>query len=483
MKKDTIALYPSPGRSHLVPMIELAKLILTHYPSFTITVIIYEAPFETGSTSQYIQSISATAPSIIFHHLPTISTATTTSSTTYVDIITQSFELPRLNNSNFHQALLTISKSANIKSLILDFFCNASFEISSTALQIPTYYYKPSNLGSLSVFLYLPTLHKNTTTSLKEVGDELVNIPGWQVPISAKDMPSPLQDRTTKVYNYFLETAIQMPKSAGIIVSTVESLEKGVLNAILDGLCTPGEQTVPRIYSLGPLIVSADGKSSGEVKHECMNWLDSKPKSSVLFLSFGSVGKFSGKQLKEMALGLERSGVNFLWVVRPPPGEEMANAGDWDLLFPDGFLERIKNKGYVAKSWVPQVEVLSHDSVGGFVSHCGCNSSMEAMRAGVPILAWPLFAEQKLNKVTLVEELKVALPVVPAEEDGIVSAAELEKRVTELMDSESEEGKALRERVMSARQVLLTAYSQDGRSRIALAKFVESFKDSEPFQP
>ncbi|KAK2662401.1 hypothetical protein Ddye_000975 [Dipteronia dyeriana] len=477
MKKDTIALYPSPGRSHLVSMIELGKLILTHCPSFTITIIISEAPFETGSTSQYIQSISATAPSIIFHHLPT-----TSSSTTNVDIITQSFELPRQNNSNFHQALLTISKSSNLKSLILDFFCNASFEISSTGLQIPTYYYITGNLGGLSVFLYLPTLHKNTTNSLKEVGGELINIPGWKVPISAKDMPQPMQDRTTKVYNYFLETAIQMPKSAGIIVNTVESLEKGVLNAILDGLCTPGEQTVPRIYSLGPLIVSGDGKSSGEVKHECINWLDSKPKSSVVFLSFGSVGKFTGKQLKEMALGLETSGVNFLWVVRPPPGEDRANAGDWDSLFPDGFLERIKNRGYVAKSWAPQVEVLSHESVGGFVSHCGWNSSMEAVRAGVPILAWPLYAEQKLIKVTLVEELKVALPVMPAE-DGVVSAAELEKRVTELMDSESEDGKSLRERVLSARQVLLTAYSQDGPSRIALANFVESFKDNEPFQP
>ncbi|KAK3183114.1 hypothetical protein Dsin_030400 [Dipteronia sinensis] len=179
--KNTIALYPSPRRSHIVSMIELGILILTHYLSFTITIIISEAPFETGSTSQYIQSISAATPSVIFHHLPTISTSTTTAAsfTTNIDIITQFFELPRQNNS----------KSANIKSLILDLFCNASFEISSTALQISTYYYKTGNLGGLSVFLYLPTLHKNTTNSLKEVGDELINISGWQVPILTKDMP------------------------------------------------------------------------------------------------------------------------------------------------------------------------------------------------------------------------------------------------------------------------------------------------------
>ncbi|KAI9176785.1 hypothetical protein LWI28_007223 [Acer negundo] len=169
-----------------------------------------------------------------------------------------------------------------------------------------------------------------------------------------------------------------MPKYGGIIVNTVESLEKGVLNAILDGHCTPGERTVPRIYSLGPLIVSGDDK-----------WCQ--------------------------------------------------------------FL------------------------VGGATA--ARRRQSQCRRLGFAV------AEQKLIKVTLVEELKVALPVLPAEEDGIVSAAELEKRLTELMDSESEEGKALRERVMSARQVLLTAYSQDGPSRIALANFVESFKDNEPFQP
>ncbi|KAJ0052257.1 hypothetical protein Pint_01171 [Pistacia integerrima] len=237
--KYSIVIYPSPGRGHLVSMIELAKLILTHYPSFYITVIIPEAPFETGVTYGYVQSISATVPSITFHHLPTIPTTTS-----LLDIQTQTFELSLQNNHNFHQALVLISKSSNIKALLLDFFCNPSFKISAK-LEILTYYYKPGGPSGLTVFLYLPTIHKNTTKSLKELGNEEINIPGMPVPLRAKDMPYPMQDRTWKVYDYFLETAIQMPRSAGIIVNTVETLEKTALNAILDGQCTPGEPAPP----------------------------------------------------------------------------------------------------------------------------------------------------------------------------------------------------------------------------------------------
>ena len=79
--------------------------------------------------------------------------------------------------------------------------------------------------------------------------------------------------------------------------------------------------------------------------------------------------------------------------------------------------------------------MLSCDSVGGFVTHCGWNSVLEAVCCGVPMIGWPLYAEQRLNKVVLVEETKVGLGLNELE-NGFVSAAELEKRVRELMDSE-----------------------------------------------
>jgi hypothetical protein len=188
-----------------------------------------------------------------------------------------------------------------------------------------------------------------------------------------------------------------------------------------------------------------------------------------VFLSFGSMGLFSAKQLREIAVGLENSGQRFLWVVRNPPPDNNKEPNLEELL-PNGFLERTKERGFVVKQWAPQVEILNHGSVGGFVTHCGWNSVLEAVCGGVPMVGWPLFAEQRMTRVVLVKELKVALAVNESE-DGLVSAGELEKRVRELMDSEA--GKEVRERVSAMRDDAMAAVEEGGSSRVALANLAE----------
>ena len=198
-----------------------------------------------------------------------------------------------------------------------------------------------------------------------------------------------------------------------------------------------------------------------------------------MFLCFGSLGLFSIEQLKEIALGLEKSDQRFLWVVRNPPSEKHGLAvsaqpdPDLDSLLPEGFLDRTKERGLVVKSWAPQLAVLNHGSVGGFVTHCGWNSVLEAVCAGVPMVAWPLYAEQRFNRVVLVEDLKIALSMDESE-DGFVSATEVEKRVRELMDSES--GNSIRERTLAMKDGAKAALSEGGSSSVALTKLVESWK-------
>ncbi|MBA0552232.1 hypothetical protein Golob_023062, partial [Gossypium lobatum] len=130
-------------------------------------------------------------------------------------------------------------------------------------------------------------------------------------------------------------------------------------------------------------------------------------------------------------------------------------------------------RGKVVKSWAPQVAVLNHDSVGGFVTHCGWNSVLESVCAGVPMVAWPLYAEQRFNRVLLVEEMKIALPMVESE-TGFVDSSEVEKRVRELM--EWEQGKLVRERTVAMKHAAKAAMSEGGSSRLALAKLFESWK-------
>ncbi|KAJ9678895.1 hypothetical protein PVL29_020943 [Vitis rotundifolia] len=470
--KDTIVLYPSTGISHLIPMVELGQNLLAHYPSFSITILISTLPSDTASTATYIASIAATTPSITFYHLPIVSYSNPSS---YPAL---RFEFMALNNNNLRQTLESMSQTSSIKAFIIDFFCNYSFEI-SVNLNIPTYYFRPSGANSLAVFLYLPTIDRNITKSLKDDLNMQLHVPGLPS-IVASDMPLPFLDRTTKAYRYFIDTAEQMAKSSGIIVNTFELLESRALKAISEGLCIPHGPTPP-LFCIGPSILSSNraGGGGSSDEHECLSWLNLQPSQSVVFLSFGSMGQFSVEQLKEMATGLERSDLRFLWVVRNPPSDEKekhisdAPQPRLDSFFPEGFLERTKNRGFVVKSWVPQVAVLSHGSVGGFVTQCGWNSVMESVCAGVPMVAWPLHAEQRITRLFLVEELKIALAVNQLE-NGFVSATELENRVTELMDPDK--GKPLRDRVTAIRDGAKAAIGEGGSSRIALAKLVESFK-------
>ncbi|KAL7167676.1 hypothetical protein ACSBR2_038188 [Camellia fascicularis] len=77
---------------------------------------------------------------------------------------------------------------------------------------------------------------------------------------------------------------------------------------------------------------------------------------------------------------------------------------------PNGFMERTRTRGLglLVKSWAPQVQILSHGSTEGFISHCGWNSTIESLAHGVPLIAWPLYTEQEMITLMLTQDLKVA---------------------------------------------------------------------------
>ncbi|GLU24331.1 hypothetical protein SLE2022_402740 [Rubroshorea leprosula] len=471
--EEAIVLYPSPQIGHLISMVELGKLILNHQPSLRIHILNPPPPYSVDSTAPYISATSGTIPSITFHQLPTI-TLSTSSSRHHESLV---FETLLLNNPNVHNALLSISKNYNIRSFIMDFFNTPAFDVAFT-LNIPAYYFFTSGAGALALLLYIPTIHKNTTKSFKDL-HTILDFPGIP-PIPSLDVPKPFLEREDGIYKWFLNVCISLPKSAGIMVNTFEMLEPRPLKAMRDGQCVPDGPTAP-IHCVGPLIATSDrgGGSTSDSISQCLTWLNSQPSKSVVFLCFGSLGLFSVGQLKEIAVGLEKSGQRFLWVVRNPPTENQSvdikapSDPDLNSLLPERFLERTKQRGLVVKSWAPQVEVLNHDSVGGFVTHCGWNSILEAVCAGVPMVAWPLYAEQRLNRVLLVEEIKIALPIVESE-NGFVNSAEVEKRVTELM--ELEEGKSIRERTVAMKHAAKAALREGGSSHVALNRLIKSWK-------
>ncbi|RRT46939.1 hypothetical protein B296_00019141 [Ensete ventricosum] len=279
-----------------------------------------------------------------------------------------------------------------------------------------------------------------------------------------------------------------IPDAEGILVNSFESLDAEAVRVLRDGACVPGRR-MPPVYCIGPLI--ADGSRDVGVekveKAECVAWLDEQPRGSVVFLCFGSMGLFSAEQIKEIATGLERSGQRFLWVVRSPRNENQGPQGwgpssepDLETLLPEGFLKRTKQRGFLAKSWAPQVEVLNHEAVGGFVTHCGWNSALEAIMAGVPMIGWPLYAEQGLNKLFLVEQMRVAVPMEGYASE-LVAAEEVEARIRWLMESEG--GRELRERAAATKQRAAEAIREGGSSHQALLDVVKTLRNSSHFQP
>lgn len=367
-----------------------------------------------------------------------------------------------------------VSDTAAVRALVLDFFCSSAFPVAEE-FGVPAYYFFTSGAAALAGYFYFPTIDGEIGGSFRDLVNTQIRIPGLPM-LRAVHMPEPVLDRNDPAYNDILYFSLLLQKSNGILVNTFEYLEPIPIKAIANGSCVPNAPTPP-IYYIGPIISQHD---NSETSHKCLTWLDQQPRKSVVFLCFGSRGSFSLDQIKEIANGLEQSGHRFLWVVKRPVSNGNSKQivqidAEFDLgtIVPHGFLERTAGKGMVVESWAPQAEVLAHVSVGGFVTHCGWNSVLEAVVVGVPMIAWPLYAEQYVNRAALVEDMKMAIAVEQREGDGFVTGDELERRVRELMDSER--GRELREWSSRMREEALTAWGESGSSSIALDNLVQTW--------
>ncbi|CAI9777342.1 unnamed protein product [Fraxinus pennsylvanica] len=133
----------------------------------------------------------------------------------------------------------------------------------------------------------------------------------------------------------------------------------------------------------------------------------------------------------------------------------------------------VRDRGMLVKEWVDQREILEHSSVQGFLSHCGWNSVLESICANVPILAWPMMAEQPLNAKMVVEEIGIGLRVETS--DGFVSWEHLKKMVKELMEGEM--GKKVRKKVKEVGGAAAKAVAEGGSSWKALNELINELHE------
>ncbi|KAG2591432.1 hypothetical protein PVAP13_5NG481500 [Panicum virgatum] len=371
MDKATVVLYSGLGGiGHLTPMVQLSQLFVQHGVAVTVALV---KPQEEPATSFSAEVARAAAanPSITFHVLlPPPCPAEE-------EAPRDMFDRHRLIDAPLRDFLRSLPA---VRALVLDMFCAGSLDV-ATELGIPAYFFFASGATILAIYLNLSSVVANMGRSFAELGDSPLSLPGAP-PFRAADLPKIVldDDDATRVFVRLFE---RMPESNGILVNTYESLGARAVHALRDGACVPGRPTPP-VYCVGPLVTEG-----GDEKHECLEWLDAQPDSSVVFLSFGSRGTFPKKQLQEIAVGLEKSEQRFLWVVRSPRSEEQ-NFGDplpgpepdLDALLPEGFLERTKHQGLVVRSWAPQVEVLGHRTTGAFMPTAGGTRRWKGSRRG-----------------------------------------------------------------------------------------------------
>lgn len=469
--KQTVVLYPGAGGSHVVAMTELAKVFLKH--GYDVTMVLVEPPFKSSdSGATIIERIAASNPSISFHVLPPLPAPDFAAAGNKNPFVLM-FQLLLEYNKLLETFLRSIPRE-RLHSVVLDMFCIHSLDV-CTKLGVPVYTYFASGASCLSVLTQVPALIAGRQTGLKEIGDtplDFLGVPPMPASHLIKELLEHPEDELCKILTNMWK---RNTETMGVLVNTFESLESRAVQSLRDPLCVPG-RILPPIYCVGPLVGEGAKDDDGAERNECLAWLDSQPDRSVVFLCFGSKGTLSAEQLKEMAVGLERSGQRFLWSVRTPAGShdakkhfEVRPEPDLDALMPEGFLERTKDRGLVIKSWAPQVDVLGHRATGAFVTHCGWNSVLEAVVAGVPMLCWPLEAEQKMNKVCMTEDMGVAVEL-DGYRAGFVKADEVEAKVRLVIDGE--EGRQLRARVAARKEEAKAALEEGGASRAAFGQFL-----------
>ncbi|EYU42867.1 hypothetical protein MIMGU_mgv1a003831mg [Erythranthe guttata] len=554
MEKTELVFIPSPGLSHLIATVEMAKLLLDRDHRLSITVLIMKSPNNTA-VANYTDKISSPPPDSSnttsfrrprFINLPgeeeTTTPTTTSSSETFIfDFIDSHSTHIRKIISDIIAGQRQQPSTSRLGGLVLDMFCTKFADIADE-FNIPAYVFFTSGACSLGFFRHLASLKFDQGQDLTQYkdSDTELSVPCFSVPVPAKVFPATLV-KEGPMADVFLDRFRRLKDTKGIMVNTFHDLESYAVDSLQSG----GKSQTPRIYPIGPVWNLYKYNS---VDDDVSNWLDEQPEKSVVFLCFGTMGSFDESQVREIATALEKSGARFLWSLRKPGAKGSVDDGDddisswldehpensvvflcfgtmgsfeesqvreiaaaleksgarflWSLrkpgakgskrqspteyesfeeVLPEGFTERTKGIGRVI-GWAPQVAVLSHPAVGGFVSHCGWNSILESVSLGVPIATFPMYAEQQLNAFQLVKELGMAEEIrinykIDFKGDSppeIVAAADIEVAIRRLMTAEEEGGGGgVRGKVKEMQSKSRAALLEGGSSYKALSLFIE----------
>ncbi|XP_019104191.2 UDP-glycosyltransferase 74E2 [Beta vulgaris subsp. vulgaris] len=310
--------------------------------------------------------------------------------------------------------------------------------------------------------IYYHAYNGDLSTSLR--GSDLVSLPSVGSLLRVDDLPSFVS--TPSLYpvalvKLLLDQFSNLKELNCLFVNTMDMLEIEVVNWMTNqwpvktiGPCIPStylDKRLPDDKDYGLSLFEAQTNA-------CIQWLDAREPASVVYISMGSMASLGNEQMGEIAKGLDKSSKYFLWVVRASEENKL----------PLNFKEKTSQKALIV-SWCPQLEVLAHHAIGCFVTHCGWNSTLEAISLGVPMIAFPQWTDQPTNAKCIVDHWKIGVRV-RVDENGFLSADEIEFCIREVMEGEFT--KEIKNNATKWRHLTRQAMEEGGSSDRNIEEFV-----------
>ncbi|XP_008808465.2 crocetin glucosyltransferase 3-like [Phoenix dactylifera] len=473
MASKHIVMFPLMAQGHIIPFLALAKLIEQRNPGYTITIV---------NTPLNIQNIRTSLPpnsNILLKELPFRSSDhglppnTENADSLPPREISKLVRASETLQPHFEHFISDIIQKDGHPPLciIADVFVAWTVGI---AKKLGIFHVTFTTCGAcgtaayMSLYLHLP--HRHTDSSE-------IRLPGFPEAfrLHRSQMPEYLRgaDGTEPWATFVRKSTLLSLQSSAMMCNPVEDVE-------LLGLQALRNITGLHVLAIGPLFpleartpYQRNGKKPGIQLEACLEWLDSHLPRSVVYISFGSQNTISASQMMELARGLEESSKPFLWLIRPPAGFDL-NEDFRDEWLPEGFEARMRKnrEGLLVRKWAPQLEILSHESTGAFLSHCGWNSSLESLSRGVPMIGWPLAADQFYNSKMLDEELGVCVELARGSEDNI-EHTHVERLVRLVLDEEK--GKEMKEKAIKLAEMIRAAVKEEGDEKGSSLRVLDDF--------
>ncbi|KAK9079334.1 hypothetical protein SSX86_001005 [Deinandra increscens subsp. villosa] len=303
-----------------------------------------------------------------------------------------------------------------------------------------------------------------------------------RIELTRSQLPFAFNPRLKGMSGFNEKLRVSESEAFGVVINSFEESEQGYVDEY---------QKVKggKVWCIGPLSLCHKdesekvqrGNKSSINKHECLKWLDSQENDSVIYACLGSISRVEPAQLIELALALESSQRPFIWVVRA--GHKTEKIEKW--IDENGFEQRTKDRALVIRGWAPQLLILSHAAIGGFLTHCGWNSTLEGVCAGVPLVTWPQFQEQFYNEKLVIEVLRIGVSVGSQEtvfwafdeKSEVFIKREAFIKAIEMVMEEGKEGEERRKRAKELSKMASKAIEEGGSSHRNMTRLIEDIKN------